>query len=212
MPWLHHETRQPFILVGPEGCGKEWVHLNLILLLSFLSHPLYPSLPPTSPSPPPLPLPLPLPPLPPPLPPHPPHPPHPPPRPPHPPHPPPLPPLPPLPPPPFPPPPPLTSLTPLLPPPLPCLPSPPPPLPPPLLSYRLLLNYCFQQLSSTQVATVHCSAQTSALHVQQKLNQVRCYIIVICTCNIINSSSSLSSISLFSSSLAGMHVYFYNHW
>ena len=23
MPWLHHETRQPFLLVGPEGCGKE---------------------------------------------------------------------------------------------------------------------------------------------------------------------------------------------
>jgi dynein heavy chain 2 len=37
---------------------------------------------------------------------------------------------------------------------------------------ELLLNYCFSNFSSTSVATIHCSAQTSSLHIQQKLNQV----------------------------------------
>ncbi|KAJ8280434.1 hypothetical protein GJAV_G00054510 [Gymnothorax javanicus] len=35
----------------------------------------------------------------------------------------------------------------------------------------MLLRYAFSQLRSTQVATVHCSAQTSARHVLQKLSQ-----------------------------------------
>ncbi|CAF1013145.1 unnamed protein product, partial [Didymodactylos carnosus] len=34
-----------------------------------------------------------------------------------------------------------------------------------------LLRYCFRQLRSTQVAILHCSAQTSPIHVLQKLNQ-----------------------------------------
>ena len=37
---------------------------------------------------------------------------------------------------------------------------------------ELLLSYCFTGLTSTHVAIVHCSAQTSSLHVQQKLSQV----------------------------------------
>ena len=37
--------------------------------------------------------------------------------------------------------------------------------------YRLLLRHCFEQLRSTQVAVVHCSAQTSPMHVLQKLQQ-----------------------------------------
>jgi len=24
-PWLQASNKHPFILVGPEGCGKEWV-------------------------------------------------------------------------------------------------------------------------------------------------------------------------------------------
>lgn len=36
---------------------------------------------------------------------------------------------------------------------------------------RTLLRYCFRQLRSTQVAILHCSAQTSPIHVIQKLNQ-----------------------------------------
>ncbi|XP_057314672.1 cytoplasmic dynein 2 heavy chain 1-like isoform X2 [Hydractinia symbiolongicarpus] len=36
---------------------------------------------------------------------------------------------------------------------------------------ELLLNYTFEQLRSTQVATIHCNAQTSPLHVLQKLAQ-----------------------------------------
>ena len=36
---------------------------------------------------------------------------------------------------------------------------------------RLLLRHCFEQLRSTQVAVVHCSAQTSPMHVLQKLQQ-----------------------------------------
>ncbi|CAM4781010.1 unnamed protein product [Rotaria magnacalcarata] len=34
-----------------------------------------------------------------------------------------------------------------------------------------LLRYCFRQLRSTQVTILHCSAQTSPIHVIQKLNQ-----------------------------------------
>ena len=34
-----------------------------------------------------------------------------------------------------------------------------------------LLRYCFRQLRSTQVAILHCSAQTTPVHVIQKLNQ-----------------------------------------
>lgn len=33
------------------------------------------------------------------------------------------------------------------------------------------MRYCFRQLRSTQVAVLHCSAQTSPMHVIQKLNQ-----------------------------------------
>lgn len=36
-----------------------------------------------------------------------------------------------------------------------------------------LLEHCFAQLRSTNVATVHCSAQTSPAHILQKLKQVR---------------------------------------
>ncbi|CAM1329611.1 Uncharacterised protein at_DN1743, partial [Pycnogonum litorale] len=36
----------------------------------------------------------------------------------------------------------------------------------------MILKHCFQQLRSTQVATVHCSAQTSPQHILQKLSQV----------------------------------------
>ena len=35
-----------------------------------------------------------------------------------------------------------------------------------------LLEHCFAQLRSTNVATVHCSAQTTPVHVLQKLKQV----------------------------------------
>ena len=34
----------------------------------------------------------------------------------------------------------------------------------------MLLRHCFQQLKSTSVATVHCSSQTAASHIIQKLN------------------------------------------
>jgi len=37
--------------------------------------------------------------------------------------------------------------------------------------FSTLLRYCFRQLRSTQVAVLHCSAQTSPIHVIQKLNQ-----------------------------------------
>ena len=40
-----------------------------------------------------------------------------------------------------------------------------------LYVFRTLLRYCFRQLRSTQVAVLHCSAQTSPVHVVQKLNQ-----------------------------------------
>lgn len=36
---------------------------------------------------------------------------------------------------------------------------------------RMLLKHCFEQLRSTQVAVVHCSAQTNPTHVLQKLSQ-----------------------------------------
>jgi len=36
----------------------------------------------------------------------------------------------------------------------------------------MLLQYCFRQQRSTQVAVVHCSAQTSPSHVLQKLGQM----------------------------------------
>ena len=38
--------------------------------------------------------------------------------------------------------------------------------------YRLLLQHCLSQLRSTQVAVVHCSAQTAPSHVLQKLGQM----------------------------------------
>ena len=37
---------------------------------------------------------------------------------------------------------------------------------------ELLLRHAFEQLRSVQVAVIHCSAQTSAVHVIQKLAQV----------------------------------------
>ena len=37
---------------------------------------------------------------------------------------------------------------------------------------ELLLRHSFNQLRSVQVAVVHCSAQTSAMHIIQKLSQV----------------------------------------
>lgn len=36
---------------------------------------------------------------------------------------------------------------------------------------RMILRYCFAQLRSTQVATIHCNAQTSPTNVLQKLQQ-----------------------------------------
>lgn len=35
-PWLQMETQQPFILVGPEGCGKRWANMTWAVL-PFLS-------------------------------------------------------------------------------------------------------------------------------------------------------------------------------
>ena len=40
-----------------------------------------------------------------------------------------------------------------------------------LVISRLLLKYCFEKLRSTQVAVIHCSAQTSPTHIIQKLGQ-----------------------------------------
>ena len=37
---------------------------------------------------------------------------------------------------------------------------------------ELLLRHSFDQLRSVQVAIVHCSAQTAAKHIMQKLSQV----------------------------------------
>ena len=41
-----------------------------------------------------------------------------------------------------------------------------------MLDFSLLLQHCFRQQRSTQVAVVHCSAQTSPSHVLQKLGQM----------------------------------------
>lgn len=40
-----------------------------------------------------------------------------------------------------------------------------------IYSVRMILRHCFAQLRSTQIATIHCSAQTSPDHVLQKLQQ-----------------------------------------
>ena len=40
-----------------------------------------------------------------------------------------------------------------------------------LFIFRLILTHIFNQLRSTQVATIHCNAQTSPTHVLQKLSQ-----------------------------------------
>lgn len=40
-----------------------------------------------------------------------------------------------------------------------------------IVLFRMLLRYAFSQLRSTQIATVHCSAQTSSRHILQKLTQ-----------------------------------------
>lgn len=37
--------------------------------------------------------------------------------------------------------------------------------------FRMLLRYAFSQLRSTQIAAIHCSAQTTSQHVIQKLSQ-----------------------------------------
>lgn len=37
--------------------------------------------------------------------------------------------------------------------------------------FRMLLRYAFSQLRSTQIAAIHCSAQTTSQHVIQKLIQ-----------------------------------------
>jgi len=37
--------------------------------------------------------------------------------------------------------------------------------------FRMLLHYAFSQLRSTQIATIHCSAQTTSQHLLQKLSQ-----------------------------------------
>jgi len=37
---------------------------------------------------------------------------------------------------------------------------------------NLMMNYIFSSVKSCQVATIHCSAQTTAVHVMQKLNQM----------------------------------------
>lgn len=39
------------------------------------------------------------------------------------------------------------------------------------VSRRMLLRYAFSQLRSTEIATVHCSAQTTSRHLLQKLSQ-----------------------------------------
>ena len=37
-PWLQGSNKHPFIVVGPEGCGKEWVLTHNIIGESFLQH------------------------------------------------------------------------------------------------------------------------------------------------------------------------------
>lgn len=39
------------------------------------------------------------------------------------------------------------------------------------VSRRMLLRYAFSQLRSTEIAVVHCSAQTTSRHLLQKLSQ-----------------------------------------
>ena len=51
-------------------------------------------------------------------------------------------------------------------------PSPPPTTTQTQSPPRLLLRHSFEKLRSAQVATIHCSAQTSATHIMQKLSQV----------------------------------------
>lgn len=46
--------------------------------------------------------------------------------------------------------------------------------------FRMLLKHCFEQLRSTQIAIVHCSAQTNPTHVLQKLGQ---------TCMVLNTNT-----------------------
>ena len=36
----------------------------------------------------------------------------------------------------------------------------------------MVLRHCFAQLRSTQIATIHCNAQTSPTHLLQKLQQI----------------------------------------
>ena len=37
MPWLEADNRQPFILVGPEGCGKRYVPQDYVLYAIIVS-------------------------------------------------------------------------------------------------------------------------------------------------------------------------------
>ena len=46
-----------------------------------------------------------------------------------------------------------------------------------LYLYRMLLRHSFSELRSVQVAVIHCSAQTTATHVLQKLAQVRAIVV-----------------------------------
>ena len=57
---------------------------------------------------------------------------------------------------------------------------------PPLSS--MLLRHAFSTLRSTQVAVVHCSAQTSSRHVLQKLSQ---------TCLLLSSNTDCESLVLY---------------
>ncbi len=43
---------------------------------------------------------------------------------------------------------------------------------------ELLLRHSFEQLRSVHVAVIHCSAQTAAKHIMQKLSQVKIYAII----------------------------------
>ncbi len=51
---------------------------------------------------------------------------------------------------------------------------------------ELLLRHSFEQLRSVQIAVVHCSAQTTAKHIMQKLFQVHyihvCVYVCVCVC------------------------------
>ena len=37
-PWLQGSNKHPFIVVGPEGCGKEWVLAHIVIGVPFLQH------------------------------------------------------------------------------------------------------------------------------------------------------------------------------